>query len=79
MTARSLISPRFFTVSWPRVSFTSPRALYNFAQLMMVMGYVVVILNPLDGDAMLLGLMCQAVALGLYGVSRSASKTPPTA
>ncbi len=76
MTARSLVSPRFSAISMPRIGMPSKRGFFHLAQLTMVMGYVVLIFNPFDGDSMLLGFACQAVALGLYGVSRGASQGP---
>ena len=53
---------------------TSQRTKYVFAQTLMVLGYLTLIVNPFDGDAMLLGLLCQAAALMLY----VASKQPET-
>ena len=73
MNVRSLVSPVFPAVSSLRIGFPSKRALFNVAQLSMVMGYVVLTLRPFDGDAMMLGLLCQAAALWLYVMSRSYS------
>ena len=74
MNARSLVSPAFSAVSTPRIGFPSKRRLFVLAQIAMVTGYVAPTLNPFDGDAMLLGLLCQAAAVWLYVMSRSASK-----
>ena len=71
MNVRSLVSPVFPAVSSLRIGFPSKRALFNLAQLSMVMGYFVLMLWPFDGDAMLLGLLCQAAALWLYVMSRN--------
>lgn len=79
MNARSLISPDFSAISSPHLGFPSRRALFNLAQVSMVLGYVVLTLCPFDGDAMLLGLLCQAAALWLYVMSRHASKAPSSA
>jgi hypothetical protein len=54
---------------------TTPRTKYVLAQVVMVAGYVALIVNPFDGDAMLLGLLCQAVALMLYVSSKQPLKT----
>lgn len=79
MNARSLVSAHFPGVSSLRIGFPSKRALFNFAQIAMVMGYLSAIVHPFDGDAMLLGLVCQMAALWLYVMSRDDAKTPPSA
>lgn len=76
MNARSLVSPIFPAVSRSLAGFSSKRAMFNLAQLSMVLGYAVLTLYPFDGDAMMLGLLCQATALTLYVFSRSASSSP---
>jgi hypothetical protein len=49
---------------------TSSRAKRALAQAVMVSGYVALIFNPLDGSAMMLGLLCQAVAVMLHVSSK---------
>jgi len=71
MNAQSQISPDLKPISTPRVAYPSKRSLFNFAQMAMVMGYIAPTVRPFDGDAMLLGLLCEAAALWLYVMSRA--------
>lgn len=72
-----MLDSTFATVSSKSLSleiaapYPSKKSQYGIAQAMMVLGYVVLCMNPLDGDAMMLGLICQALALTFYAMSRA--------
>jgi hypothetical protein len=44
----------------------SSRTKFILAQAFMVVGYLALIVNPFEGDAMMIGMLCQCVALLVY-------------
>jgi hypothetical protein len=75
--------PSFRPISLPNAAridamLTSSRAKYVLAQLFMVTGYLALIFNPLEGDGMLIGMICQGVALLVYCWSKQSASDEKT-